>query len=139
MPTYYRSDQAEIHVILTGIGLDKESWDMMEGGDPVAEEVVVFPGGQAPQVALGGLPKWSPITVERSWCEALALIYKQIANNAGAAPMEVSYIQRFGGKPTGTIDTYSGVLMSAERPKYSAKESTDAFLKLTMSVNGSVG
>ena len=138
MPTYYRSDQAEIHVEITGIALDHESWDMMEGGDPVAEETVVFPGGQVPQVALGGLPKWSMVTVERAWSEALAGVYKQIANSAGSAPMTVSYIQRSGGKPTGVVDTYTGVLTSAERPKYKASESTDAFLKLTMGCNGSV-
>jgi hypothetical protein len=138
MPTYYRSNQAEVHVELTGIGLDKESWDMMEGGDPVAEETVVFPGGEAPQVALGGLAKWSPITVERAWSEALAGLYKQIANSVGSTPMTVSYIQRFNGKPTGVVDTYTGVLTSAERPKYKATESVDAFLKLTMGVNGSV-
>lgn len=139
MPTYYRSDMVEIHVEITGIALDKESWDMMEGGDPVAEEVNIFPGGQAPQVALGGLPKWSAITVERAWSEGLAAVYKQIANTVGSAPMSVSYIQRGANKlPTGVVDTYTGVLTSAERPKYSSKESTEAFLKLTMGVNGSV-
>lgn len=138
MPTYYRSNQAEIHVASPVIAFDLESWDMMEGGDPVAEETVVFPGGEAPQVALGGLPKWTPLTIERAWSETLAALYKAIANSAGTAPVTVSYIQRGAGKPTGTVYTYEGVLTSAERPKYKATESVEAFLKITVGVNGQV-
>jgi hypothetical protein len=139
MPVYYRTDMAEIHVELTGIPLDKESWDMMEGGDPVAPETPHFPGGMQPQVELGGLPKWTPIVVERGWAESLALVYKTIANTAGSTPATVSYIQLGANKqPTGVIDTYTGVLLAAERPKYKATESTEAFLKLTIGVNGQV-
>lgn len=136
---YLRSDQAEIHVEVTGVALDKESWDMMEGGDPVAEETVVFPGGMNPQVALGGLPKWSPVTVERTWSESLGADYKTLANAAGSAPCTVSYIMLNANKiPTGQVYTYTGVLASCERPKYKSSESTDAYLKLTIGVNGQV-
>lgn len=139
MPLYYRSDQAEIHVVLTGVPLDTESWDAMEGGDPVADEVNHFPGGQKGQVALGGLPKWTPLTIERGWSEALAAVYKQLANGAGSIPGTFSYIQRGpGNQPTGVVDTYTGVLQSVERPKYKANESTEAFLKITCSVDGLV-
>lgn len=139
MPTYYRSDEAEIHVEFTGVATDKLSWDMMEGGDPVAEETVVFPGGQEPQVALGGLAKWSPLTIERTWSEGLAGIYKALANGVGSIPVTASYIQHGVNKvPTGTVYTYTGVLTSAERPKYKSTESTDAYLKITVGVNGQV-
>ncbi len=139
MPTYFRSDTAEVHVESPVVGFDKESWSMMEGGDPVAEEAVIFPGGMEPQVALGGLPKWSPITVEREWSESLSLLYKQLANGAGSIPITVSYIQLGVNKiPTGVVDTYTGVLTSAERPKYKSTESTDAYLKLTVGINGQV-
>src|ERR1035438_6573812 len=118
MPVYYRTDEAEIHVESTVIAFDKESWGMMEGGDPTAEEVTIFPGGQQPQIALGGLPKWSLLTVEREWSEALINIYKTLVGTVGSAPITVSYIQRHAGKPTGEVLTYTGVLTSAERPKY---------------------
>ena len=138
MPAYYRSDLAEIRVEVTGVPLDKEGWDMFEGADPVAEGVTVFPAG-GPQVALGGLPKWTPGTVERLWSEALAGAYKTLVGVCGFAPITVSYIQLAANKvPTGVIDTYSGVLKSVERPKYKSDESTDAFLKLTFDVDGSV-
>jgi hypothetical protein len=53
--------------------------------------------------------------------------------------VEVSYIQLNANKiPTGVVDTYTGVLTSAERPKYKADESTKAFLKITLDVNGQV-
>lgn len=142
MPVYYKSNSAEIHVQsqATGIQLpfDLESWDMMEGGDPVAEAVEIFPGGEAPQVALGGLAKWSPLVIERAWSESLAGIYAKLANNVGNAPITASYIQRFQNKPTGKSFTYTGVLVGAERPKYKATESVEAWLKLTVSINGFV-
>lgn len=142
MPVYYRSNQAEIHVanVSGGIALpwDTESWDMMEGGDPVAEQVEIYPGGESPQVALGGLSKWSPVVVERAWAESLANLYKAAANNVGQAPITVAYIQRFGNKPTGLVFTYTGVLVGAERPKYQSKESVEAYLKITVSINGLV-
>ncbi len=139
MPTYYRSDQAAIHVEISGVVLDQESWSMMEGGDPVSEEAVIFPGGMQPQIALGGLPKWSPVTVEREWSEALGGDYKALANSVGSALVTVSYIQLGVNKQeTGQKYTYRGVLTSAERPKYKSTESTDAYLKITVGINGQV-
>jgi hypothetical protein len=69
----------------------------------------------------------------------MALLYKTLANNSGSAPITVSYVQRGPNKaPTGVVDTYTGVLLSAERPKYKAGESTDAFVKITVGINGQV-
>jgi hypothetical protein len=139
MPTYIRSDQAEIHVSPSVIALDKESWDMMEGGDPVATETPIFPGGMEPQVELGGLPKWTPLTIERAWSETLAGVYKALANAAGSEPITASYIILGVNKiPTGQVYTYTGVLLSCERPKYKASESVEAMLKITVGINGQV-
>ncbi len=137
---YFRSDQAAIHVEVTGVALDKEAWDMMEGGDPVAESTIHFPGGMEPQVPLGGLPKWSQLTVERAWSESLGAIYKTLVAGVGNAPGHVSYVQFNNAKqPQGQVYTYNCVLMSAERPKYKSDESTKAFLKCTFDVEGRVG
>src|SRR5215472_12901841 len=140
---YFRSDQAAIHVNVAGVALDKEPWDMLEGGDPVAEEVNIFPGGMAPQVALGGLPKWGPLTVERAWSEALGNVFKELIGGVGNAPAEVSYVQFNTSKQpvpgAGHTYTYTGVLLSVQRPKYKATESVEAFLKITVAVNGAVG
>ncbi len=138
---YLRSDQALIHVSSPTAKFDKENWDMLEGGDPVAEETVVFPGGMQPQVALGGLPKWSPLTVERTWSETLASVYKELANGTGNILITVTYAPLGVNKqelPSGEKFTYEGVLTSCERPKYKASESTDAYLKITVGINGQV-
>ncbi len=137
---YYRSDQARIDVTVTGAAnLDKLPWDMMEGGDPVAEEVQVFPGGMQPHVSVGGLAKWSPVVVERAWSEVLAIAYAELANGVGQAPATVAYTLLGSGKlPVGPSWTYVGVLIGAERPKYKATESVEAFLKLTVAINGAV-
>ena len=140
MAVYYKSNQALIHVSVTGVSLDKESWDMLEGSDPVADSNPAFPGGMADQVELGGLPKWSTGTVERLWSETLAAAYKELTGAAGSAPIEVSYVQLGANKAgTGTVFTYTGVLLGVERPKYKANESTEAYLKLTFGPNGKVG
>ncbi len=139
MPQFYRSDQWAIHVEVSGVSLDKESWDMLEGGDPVAEETTVFPGGMQPQVALGGIPKWTPLTVERAWSEALGAVYKSLAGASGNGVATVSAVQLNNAKqPTGQVYTYTGVLTSCERPKYKATESVEALLKITVGINGAV-
>ncbi len=139
MPVYYRSNQFEVTVTSTALALPTESWDMMEGADPVAASTPHFPGGEFPQVELGGLPKWTEGTVERAWSESLANVYKALANACGSLPIAVAVIQRGGGKPTGVVFSYTGVLLSAERPKFKANESVEAFLKITVGVDGSVG
>lgn len=138
---YLRSDQAEIHVESPAVAFDKDSWDMLEGADPVAEATEIFPGGMANQVALGGLAKWSPGTIERAWSESLALLYKQLANGVGSIPITFSYILLGANKiplPGAAPFTYNGVLASCERPKYEAKASAEAMLKITVSINGQV-
>lgn len=139
MPTIYRSDQKSIGFTVSGITLDGVSWDSMEGGDPVAESVDVYPGGMAPQVALGGLPKWSEITIERLWSDVLVAQFKALTGVAGFAPITASDIILGANKvPTGVTITYTGVLTSVMRPGYKASESKDAYLQVKCSVNGQV-
>ena len=78
MAQYIRTDQAQINVEVPGVAFDKESWDVLEGGDNVAEEASVFPGGMKPLVQLGGFPKRSAITVMRPWADTLVPLYKAL-------------------------------------------------------------
>lgn len=135
---YYRTDQAAIHVKLSAITIDDESWDVLDGGDNVAQNKIVHPGGMQPMVSLGGVPIRSEITVERAWSDVLIAAYKALDAAAGGEPIEVGYIQLNGpGRPQGTIFGYTGVLLSASRPNYKAGESNqDAMLKLTIGPNG---
>jgi hypothetical protein len=137
---YYRSDQAAIHVKFAAITIDDESWSVLDGGDNVAPNKVVHPGGMAPTVALGGIPIRSDITVERAWSDLLFGAYKALDAASGIEPIEVGYVILNGpGKPQGTVFTYTGVLLSASRPGYKAGESNDAMLKLTVGPNGPIG
>jgi hypothetical protein len=139
MARIYRSDQVSIHVTIRGVTLDTESWDMLEGGDNKAEEVTVFPGAMAEQVALGGIPKRSPITVERLWADSLIGAYKQIEGLVGKAEVEASYtVLGPAGESTGNTFNYTGVLTGCTRPNYKAGTSEEAKLSLEFSLNGSV-
>ncbi len=134
---YYRSDQAAVHVKFAAIAVDDESWNVLDGGDNVAPNKVIHPGGMQPPVSLGGVPIRSEITVERDWSDALFQLYKELDAVAGNEPVEVGYVVlNSPGRPQGTIFGYSGVLLSASRPNYKAGESADALLKITIGPHG---
>lgn len=136
---YYRSDQAAVHVKFAAVTIDDESWDVLDGGDNVAPNKIIHPGGMAPMISLGGIPVRSDITVERAWSDVLFGAYKTLDGVAGGEPVEVGYvILDSPGKPQGTVFTYTGVLLSTTRPGYKAGESSDAMLKITIGPNGPI-
>lgn len=140
MPTYIRSDQAQILVEVSGVTLDKESWSIMEGGDQTAESAQAFPGGQKPLIALGGFPKRSTITVQRPWTDVLYGAYKTLDGKVGQATVTVAYQnQNSNREPIGTPITYTGVLQSVSRPNYKAGTSEEAKLMITVDPNGEIG
>jgi hypothetical protein len=136
---YFRSDQAAIHVSIEGVTLDGISWDVMEAGDNTVEGLVVHPGGMAEQVALGGIPKRSPLTVARLWSDTLIAVFKQIDSLAGQAAVTASYVVLNANKTaTSNVETYTGVLGTVTRPNYKAGESTDAMLQIAVDLNGAL-
>ncbi len=139
MPTYFRSDQAQINVFIQNVALDNESWGLMEGGDNVAEEATAFPGGMKPQVALGGFPKRSSLTISRPWSDALIGLYKAMDARVGLSKVTASYqVLNANKEPFGTPITYTGVLTSAVRPNYKAGTSEEAHLQITVATDGEV-
>jgi hypothetical protein len=136
----FRSDQVAIHVAVTGVPLDGESWDMLEGADLDAEELIVFPGAMQDQVALGGVAKRSPITVERLWSEPMIGVKKALDRAVVvAAAVIVSYtVLGPEGASTGYVETYTGVASGCSRPNYKAGTSEEAKLKLKVSPHGAV-
>lgn len=136
---YYRSDQAAIHVKFAAVTIDDESWDMLDGGDNIAPNKVIHPGGMQPMVSLGGVPIRSEITVERNWSDVLFPVFKELDAGAGNEPVEVGYVVLNGpGRAQGTIFAYSGVLLGVSRPNYKGGESPDAMLKLTIGPHGPI-
>lgn len=137
---YYRSDQAEIHATFEDFTVDDESWDVLDGGDNVAPNHIVHPGGMADMVSTGGVPIRSEITLERNWSDVMINAYKFFDANAGNLVVPaISYVVLNGpGKPQGVVFTWSGILLSASRPGYKAGESNDAMLKLTIGPQGAM-
>lgn len=137
---FYRSDQAEIHVTFGGIVIDDESWSVLDGFNKSAENKLVFPGGMVDGVSLGGQAKRGEGTVERPWSDVIFPVYKSLDAVIGFETVEVQYVElESPGKPQGTIFTYDGVLLSADRPGYKAGESEDAMLKITIGAQGAMG
>lgn len=136
MATYYRTDNARIQVSVTGIVLDSVSWDMMDGGEIVAETTNYNPGGMEPAVELGGLSKRSDMTVERIWSDALIAVYKQLDNACGETAGSIGYtVLAKGVTVPGSAVTYTGVLKGVARPGYNSSSSAEAKLVLTFGLN----
>lgn len=137
MPTYLRSDSARVQVTVSGVTLPSDSWSKMEGGDNVAETTQLNPGGMAPAVALGGLPKRSDMTVERPWSDALIGAFKALDQATGAATVTATYTNLDANKNPipGSGVTYTGVLKQVTRPNYDASSSTAATLAIVFEAN----
>lgn len=134
-----RSDQALIRVEIEGVSIDKLAWSSFEGAEGTVEGEPVMPGGMEPQVAVGGVRKLSPVTVERDWSEALAAIYKQLFAVMGSAGAKPSYQPLGRNKvPVGEPFSYTGILTGVSRPNYKGASSEGAMLKLVIQLNGEI-
>lgn len=137
MAVYFRSDQTTISVTVAGVALDNLSWDVMEGGDNTVEGLTLLPGGMAPQVAKGGIPKRSPLTIKRLWSEALILQYKALDAVAGNAEVKAAYtVLNTNKTPAFSPISYTGVLGTVSRPNYDAMKSEAAYLTIMVDMNG---
>jgi len=139
MPTFYRTDNGRVQVQVQGIVLDSISWDMMDGGDIVAETTNYNPGGMEPAIELGGQAKRSDMTVERIWSDALIAVFKQLDNACGETPITIGYtvLSKGVAVPNSGI-TYTGVLKSVARPGYNSSSSAEAKLVLTAGLNRNI-
>lgn len=134
----FRSDQASIGVTVTGVNLGNESWDVLEGGAQEVEVVMVLPGGMEPQVALGGIPKRSVLTVKKLWSESMINEFQLLDSVAGNAFTTVTYtVLGVNHKPAFPAYTYTGVLGTVTRPNYDAMKSEAAYLEISVGLNGS--
>lgn len=136
--TLLRSDQALVTVRVEGVALDSEPWQAFEDGNVKVQGLKIFPGGQKPMINLGGVPDRDDAKVARTWSIELAGLKKQLDAVAGEAAMEIYVTPLIKGVPTGTTETYSGVLGNVERAKYKSGPATEEFLTLTLMPHGTV-
>jgi hypothetical protein len=140
MATLYRSDQSRIQVQVAGVQMDSVSWDVMDGGDITAESVNYLPGGMAPAVELGGIPKRGDLTVARIWSDAMIAVYKALDDVSGRAACTVTYVvlDANGNTVPNATFTYTGVLKSVNRPNYDSSTSSEAKIQLVIGCNRSI-
>lgn len=139
LPVFYRSDQASIAVTVAGLTIDNVSWDVLEGGDNTVEGLSILLGGMAPQRALGGIPKRSPVTVKRTWSDTLINVYKELDALSGQAAVTVSYTVLSANKTAAFAPiTYTGILGTTTRPNYAAATSEQAFLQIMVDTDGEI-
>lgn len=136
----YRSDQASIGVTVAGIPIDNESWDVLDAGDAEVDNLKVAPGGMAPYLDLGGIPKPSNLTVARLWSDTLIVVFKQLYNVAGQAPVTVTYTVLEPNRTASALPplTYTGTLGTVTRPNYKAGASEEAMLQITVGLNAQI-
>ena len=136
----FREDQAVVHAAVSGVNtpasLMLEGWSSLDGGDPEANNVKVFPGNMLNQEDLGGVTTWTDLTIGRPYSDIVHPYYGQWANVNGRAAMWVSYTPKdANGNPAGGTYTYQGKLKAVRRPGYNAQNTGNAaFLVLVMSV-----
>ena len=140
MPTYYRQDQWQVQLQVTGVALDSVSWDSFEGGDIAPEMQQYNPGGMAQQISLGGLRKRSEITLKRIWSDFLIGVFIALDNLGGIAPAIVSATPMKGDRKTaaGNPIVYTGVLGQVMHPNYDSGTGTAGLLQVTITPNEAV-
>ena len=144
MPNY-RSNQFAIGLTVEGLPegkqTDKVRWDSLEGGDNTVEGTNYLPGGMAPLVALGGIPKRSALTLKRAWSTSLIEVFKALDQAAGQCPATITVATlKANGEvvENAPVITYTGVLGTVTRPNYAAETGETAYLQVVVDPNGPI-
>jgi hypothetical protein len=132
-----RTDQAAIGVVVPGINLPNESWDVLEGAERTVEGITVNPGGGLPQRALGGIAKRGPATLKKLWTPLIFPVFKELEEAAGFTPVTITYTVKVSlNAPALFSETYTGVIGNVERPPYDAVKSEVAYMTMMCDLDG---
>lgn len=116
-------------------------FDSVEGGEVDSQESKYYPGGMAPQVALGGQQTISNVTLGR--LNVLARDHDLIRWLQTRAGRGLATISRQplddDGNPFGTPFVYSGVLKKVTLPNGDSNASSEAKWTIEISTAGTVG
>jgi hypothetical protein len=139
MATFYRSDQALLHLNVVGISLPDVPWDKLEGAEKKAEGLAVFPGGSLDQVELGGIAKREPAKLSVKWSDSFIAVWKALDAIAGRGIATATYsVLDANYVPTGEGATYTGIVLEVTRPNYEAGKSEEALMLVTIGLNGPI-
>ena len=108
---YLRSDSFRLKAGVTGVNPPPiKSWQTWNGGDKTTEDTKTRPGGQEPQVSLGGPPTRSDLTITRlhgTELQPYIIQWEQALNStmwASYTPLDANQ------NPSGPTITLHGIL-----------------------------
>ncbi len=134
----YRSDQVGLGFSVTGLSLPNQPWDVLEGAEGTVEgNLVVHPGGQLPQRALGGIAARGPATIKKLWSASWLAVFKELEALRGAAQIAITYtVKATAFSPVVFSEVYTGVLGEVSRPNYDASKTEPAYLTVHADLDG---
>lgn len=134
----YRSDQVSLNVSVTGLALPVQQWDVLEGAEGTVEgSLVVHPGGQEPQRALGGIAARGPATIKKLWSASWLTVFKELETLRGSGLIAITYaVKLTASSPAVFSETYTGVLGEVSRPNYDASKTEAAYLTVHADLDG---
>lgn len=135
----YRGDQFRAQLNVQGVNLDLQSWDTFDGGDIDPQMEEFLPGGMGDQVAMGGVRKRLPITMERAWDTTLIGAFLALDAASGVAPFTCA-VSTLAADKTTVIGktTYTGILGKVKMPARKNDDSKAGMLTVTLSCNGAI-
>lgn len=134
----YRSDQVGLGVSIAGLSLPNQPWDVLEGAEGTVEgSLVVHPGGQLPQRALGGIAARGPATIKKLWSAAWLNAFKEVEAVRGSGLITITYtVKATAASPAAFSIVYTGVVGEVARPNYEAGKTEAAYLTVHADLDG---
>lgn len=131
-----RSDSFRIHVHVDGVNSPSiKSWQGLNGGDATSEDTKTRPGGQEPQVSLGGPPTRSDATATRLHTSELQKYIVQWENHINSG-MWISYTPIDSNRAQlGPTITLHGFLKGVTQNEKDADNQGKKTVSLVMSCN----
>lgn len=131
---FLRSDAFRLKAAVTGVNPPPiKSWQTYSGGDLTAEDTKTRPGGQEPQVSLGGPTTRSDVTITRlhgTTIHPYIIQWEQAINQ----PMWASYTPLDANQnPNGPTITVHGLLKGVTQNEMDADNSGKKTVSLVMS------
>lgn len=133
---YLRSDSFRLNAGVNGVNPPPtKSWQTLSGGDKTSEDTKTRPGGQEPQVSLGGPTTRSDVTVTRlhgTTIHPYIIQWEQAIN----APMWVSYTPLdANANPAGPTIAIHGILKGVTQNEMDSDNQGKKTISLVMSCN----
>jgi hypothetical protein len=133
-----RKDQWNVTVRVAGRNLG--TFDVKTGGETDTDELTYKPGGMAPQVSLGGIPKIGQLivhrmyTLERDQAVGHWLLTQVGRGHTVVQQQPLDPDKNAYGKPF----TYDGVLKRVTLPEVDSNATEAALIELEVTINGGV-